>query len=209
MSIFKKLRCIVNKFRRKQNEIVKPPPQESIKREAPKKKAVKIKGLGIDVGIATFATFSDGYTVSSPFHKYNLKPNFMSYESFSTYRNEAHEEAIRHILKEKPTYIAIETINLSGGNIPPNIKDRARYLDFELFFARLRALCIKENIELRQLYSNQPSSKRCYKCGEINRGLSLSDRIYKCPCGHTMDRDLNAALNICYKMKYKVIANRK
>ena len=43
-----------------------------------------------------------------------------------------------------------------------------------------------------------PSSKLCSKCGSIkNKGeLKLKDRVYKCECGHEMDRDLNAAINI-------------
>ncbi len=41
-----------------------------------------------------------------------------------------------------------------------------------------------------------PSSKRCSKCGAVNRSLSLSERTWRCPCGAIHDRDLNAALNL-------------
>jgi len=42
-----------------------------------------------------------------------------------------------------------------------------------------------------------PSSKRCSVCGEKHKGLQLSDRIFKCPaCSSTIDRDLNAAINL-------------
>ncbi|MBF0228680.1 MAG: transposase [Desulfamplus sp.] len=42
-----------------------------------------------------------------------------------------------------------------------------------------------------------PSSKRCSICGNINKDLTLSDRIFKCPsCSSTIDRDLNAAINL-------------
>ena len=41
-----------------------------------------------------------------------------------------------------------------------------------------------------------PSSKRCSCCGRIKKDLKLSDRIYRCNCGNTMDRDVNAAVNI-------------
>ncbi|NEP01373.1 MAG: transposase [Symploca sp. SIO2E9] len=41
-----------------------------------------------------------------------------------------------------------------------------------------------------------PSSKTCHNCGNV-QPMPLSDRIYKCGrCGHTADRDLNAALNL-------------
>lgn len=42
-----------------------------------------------------------------------------------------------------------------------------------------------------------PSSKKCSACGNVKAELSLSQRTYHCDnCGLTLDRDLNAALNI-------------
>lgn len=42
-----------------------------------------------------------------------------------------------------------------------------------------------------------PSSKTCSCCGKVKEDLQLSDRIYECVCGNRMDRDENAAINIC------------
>jgi putative transposase len=41
-----------------------------------------------------------------------------------------------------------------------------------------------------------PSSRVCPQCGEVNRDLTLADRVFACACGHTADRDLNAAINL-------------
>jgi len=39
------------------------------------------------------------------------------------------------------------------------------------------------------------SSRECFWCGGINQGLTLEDRVFRCPyCGFTLDRDLNACL---------------
>ena len=41
-----------------------------------------------------------------------------------------------------------------------------------------------------------PSSKRCSACGRIKDDLTLGDRTYRCSCGNSLDRDVNAAINI-------------
>lgn len=42
-----------------------------------------------------------------------------------------------------------------------------------------------------------PSSKKCSGCGNVKEELKLSQRQYKCDkCNTSLDRDLNAALNI-------------
>ena len=41
-----------------------------------------------------------------------------------------------------------------------------------------------------------PSSKMCSRCGTIKKELELNERVYRCECGNSMDRDVNAAVNI-------------
>jgi len=41
-----------------------------------------------------------------------------------------------------------------------------------------------------------PSNKLCSSCGQIKQDLTLKDRVYTCDCGLTLNRDLNAALNL-------------
>jgi putative transposase len=42
-----------------------------------------------------------------------------------------------------------------------------------------------------------PSSKTCSNCGDVTATLTLADRVFHCVnCGHTVDRDLNAAVNL-------------
>jgi putative transposase len=43
-----------------------------------------------------------------------------------------------------------------------------------------------------------PSSKLCCQCGSHNPTLTLADHVYECTvCGNCMDRDVNAARNLC------------
>ncbi|MGC8630886.1 MAG: zinc ribbon domain-containing protein [Thermoprotei archaeon] len=56
---------------------------------------------------------------------------------------------------------------------------------------------INRRAKLVKIGRFDPSSKTCSRCGAIKRDLTLSDRAYHCDaCGLTMDRDLNAAINI-------------
>ncbi|MCP2283931.1 putative transposase [Promicromonospora umidemergens] len=42
-----------------------------------------------------------------------------------------------------------------------------------------------------------PSSKTCSSCGALRKVLTLKERTFECGhCGHVMDRDLNAAVNL-------------
>ena len=56
--------------------------------------------------------------------------------------------------------------------------------------------CEWNGIEFIQVDRFYPSSKKCSCCGNIKKDLKLSDRVYVCKCGLTIDRDLNAAINL-------------
>lgn len=42
----------------------------------------------------------------------------------------------------------------------------------------------------------EPSTRRCSRCQQVGPALPLSQRVFVCPCGHTQDRDVNAAVNL-------------
>ena len=41
-----------------------------------------------------------------------------------------------------------------------------------------------------------PSSRLCPACGVVRGDLTLADRVFTCGCGHSADRDTNAAVNL-------------
>jgi putative transposase len=41
-----------------------------------------------------------------------------------------------------------------------------------------------------------PSTRLCPACGTVNHAMTLADRVFSCACGHTADRDTNAAVNL-------------
>ncbi|MEW2483646.1 RNA-guided endonuclease TnpB family protein [Mycobacterium sp. NPDC049093] len=41
-----------------------------------------------------------------------------------------------------------------------------------------------------------PSTRLCPQCRAVNTEMTLADRVFTCDCGHTADRDTNAATNL-------------
>ena len=71
---------------------------------------------------------------------------------------------------------------------------------FSEFIRQMKHKSENYGIEFIQADRYFPSSKTCSKCGNVNKYLKLSDRIFICPeCGAHIDRDYNAAINL---MKY-------
>ena len=113
-------------------------------------------------------------------------------------------KTIAEIVKTKPSYITIEDLNISGMMKNRYLSKAVASQKFYEFRIKLQAKCNENGIELRVVDRWYPSSKTCHCCGAIKKDLKLSDRIFKCDCGYTEDRDLNAALNLRDAMTYEV-----
>ena len=113
-------------------------------------------------------------------------------------------KTIAEIVKTKPSYITIEDLNISGMMKNKHLSKAVASQKFYEFRIKLQAKCNENRIELRVVDRWFPSSKTCHCCGAIKKDLKLSDRIFKCDCGYTEDRDFNAALNLRDAMTYEV-----
>lgn len=113
-------------------------------------------------------------------------------------------KTIAEIVKTKPSYITIEDLNVSGMMKNKHLSKAVASQKFYEFRAKLKAKCDENGIELRIVDRWYPSSKLCHCCGSINKDLKLSDRIYRCDCGYTEDRDFNAALNLRDAITYEI-----
>ena len=103
---------------------------------------------------------------------------------------------VNEIVKTKPSYITIEDLNVSGMMKNKHLAKAVQQQKFYQFRQLLTRKCKENGIELRIVDRWFPSSKICNCCGQIKKDLKLSDRIYKCDCGYTEDRDYNASLNL-------------
>ena len=113
-------------------------------------------------------------------------------------------KTIAEIVKTKPSYIAIEDLNVKGMMKNRCLSKAVASQKFYEFRARLKAKCDENGIELRIVDRFYPSSKTCHHCGSVKKNLKLSDRIYRCECGYVADRDFNAALNLKDAKTYKI-----
>ena len=119
-------------------------------------------------------------------------------------RTDYMNKTIAEIVKTKPSYIAIEDLNVKGMMKNRCLSKAVASQKFYEFRTRLKAKCDENGIELRVADRFYPSSKTCHHCGFVRKNLKLSDRIYRCECGYVADRDLNAALNLKDAKTYKI-----
>ena len=119
-------------------------------------------------------------------------------------RTDYMNKTIAEIVKTKPSYIAIEDLNVKGMMKNRCLSKAVASQKFYEFRTRLKAKCDENGIELRVADRFYPSSKTCHHCGSVRKNLKLSDRIYRCECGYVADRDFNAALNLKDAKTYKI-----
>lgn len=110
-------------------------------------------------------------------------------------RNHLHQTT-SDIIKRKPSFICIEDLNVSGMMKNRHLSKAVQQQGFYELRTQLQYKAERNNIPVIIADRFFPSSKLCSCCGHIKTDLKLSDRIYKCECGNTIDRDLQASLNL-------------
>ena len=177
--------------------------------------------VGIDVGINTLATLSDGtkYDNPRPLKRYEKKlkraqrklsrkvrksKNWFkqkakiarSHYRIACIREDAHHKTTTDIVN-RASAIGIETLKIT--NMLKNKKLAKALSDSALggFLSKLKykaEACGIPVVEADQFFA---SSKTCSNCGHKKDDLTLSERIYHCSkCDVSVDRDINAAINL-------------
>ena len=115
-------------------------------------------------------------------------------------RNNYRHTMTHQIVEKKPQRIVIEDLNVRGMMKNKHLSKAIGQQGFNEIKNQLTYKCDDYGIELVVADSFYPSSQSCSLCGYIRIGkerLKLKDRTFICPeCGHTMDRDLNASINL-------------
>jgi putative transposase len=192
-----------------------------------KKKPVKEKtAVGIDLGVKTFCTLSDGTTFSNPkFLRRNLirlrveqrklnrrfkkgaNEQSKSYlkqklvvaklnEHIKNQREDYLHKASTQIIRSFDT-VCVEDLNIKGMMQNEKIALAIGEVGWHKFKAMLEYKAEWYGKNILYIGRFQPSSKLCSSCGTIFKELSLKDRSWTCQsCGTHHDRDVNAAKNI-------------
>lgn len=193
---------------------------------------IKIKGIetkpivGVDVGISTLATMSDGSSFPSvKAYRKNKRKLKIAQRVVSKRFNEGAKEQSKNYKKAKAkvarihyriscirkdsthklttnlaknhSLIGIEDLNVKG--MMKNHKLASAISDggFYEFRRQLEYKTKWYGSQLVVIDRYFPSSKMCSCCGNIKKDLKLSQRVYDCEnCGLSLGRDLNAAINI-------------
>lgn len=178
------------------------------------------KAVGVDLGIKTFATLSDGTEIQNPKYlkkalkkikrlqrsvsrkkkgsnsrKNAIKLLARQYEKVTNKRKDFLHKTSKYLVDHYDT-ICLET--LSASDMMKNHLFAQAIQDIGIytfnFYMDYKAEWYGKNII--RIGRFEPSSKMC-SCGHINSGLKLSDRVWTCPsCGAVNQRDLLAAQNI-------------
>ena len=126
------------------------------------------------------------------------------HQRLANIRTDYINKIVSSIIKQKPSYITIEDLNIKGMMKNKHLSKAIASQKFFEFKTKLTFKCKENHIELRIVDRFYPSSKTCSNCGKIKKDLKLSDRIYRCDCGLIIDRDLNASINLKNAKEYKI-----
>lgn len=105
-------------------------------------------------------------------------------------------QATSKIVKIKPSKVVMEDLKVSNMMKNRHLAKAISQQCFYKFIEQMKYKCEWNGIEFIQVPTFYPSSKTCSSCGNIKKDLKLSDRVYKCECGLSIDRDLNASINL-------------
>lgn len=189
--------------------------------DKPVKRAPKCGTVGVDLGVKTLATLSDGTVIENPRYlrkserKLKKAQQELSRKTKGSNRRAKEKATVARIhdrvanqrldaihklttwLAETYSDISIEDLHVAGmvknRHLAKSVSDAA----FGEFRRQLEYKTARTGARLHVVDRWYRSSKTCSKCGSVKAKLSLSERTYTCDsCGLVMDRDLNAAINI-------------
>ena len=137
-----------------------------------------------------------GETKSNNYYKQQLKVNKL-YKHISNQRND-NLHKLSYEIANHVDIVCVEDLDMKALS-NKGFGNGLATLDngYGLFLKYLEYKLIDRNKQFIKVDKYYPSTKTCSCCGNIVKSIPLSQRTYFCDvCGNTLDRDINAAINI-------------
>ena len=127
-------------------------------------------------------------------------------QRLSNIKIDAMRKIVSDIIARQPSAIVIEHLNIKGMFANKHLSSSLRRQSIGAFLQMLITKAMQSGIEVRQVSTWFASSKLCHECGWYYQDLTLRERTWTCKqCGHTHDRDINAALNLRDADEYVIL----
>ena len=149
-------------------------------------------------------SISRKYEANKQGNKYIKTKNIMKAEEklrkinkkISNIRNNYIHQTTHKLIELLPKKVVMEKLNVLGLMKNKHLAKAIAEQNFYKFIKYMKYKCEWNGVQFIQADRFYPSSKMCSCCGNIKKDLKLSDRIYICKCGLSINRDLNAAINL-------------
>ncbi|MDZ7959517.1 MAG: RNA-guided endonuclease TnpB family protein [Aulosira sp. DedQUE10] len=106
---------------------------------------------------------------------------------------------LTNLLAKNHGTVVIEDLNVSGMMANHKLAASIADMGFYEFRRQLTYKCELYGSKLVVVDRWFPSSKTCSNCGTKKQTLTLDERVFECShCGFSLDRDLNAAINLSH-----------
>ena len=192
-------------------------------REAPEAKDGRV--VGVDMGVKTLATCSDGTMYANPraeaaqrrkIRRYN-KALSRSLRLHGRHKASKRRQRTRHKLAgahykaaclrsdaqhkasteivRRAACVVVEDLNVGGMLKNRRLARAVSDAGMSGFVSKLAYKCAAHGVRLVRADRWFASTKLCCGCGRV-QAMPLNVRTYSCDCGMVLDRDLNAARNL-------------
>jgi len=183
--------------------------------------------IGIDMGVISFLHTSNNEKIENPLYmnqeldklknihrrisktkkgSHNRKKHCLLlekvWETIDNKKKDFFHKVTTHLVNNSK-FISVEQLNIKSmtKNVKGKYYNHRNILDssWGMFLQMLKFKAESAGVEYVEV-DPKNTSKTCCKCGKL-QNMPTSIRTYKCECGHIIDRDYNASINILAKGK--------
>jgi putative transposase len=192
-----------------------------VEEEQEKPLATATSAFGVDLGIKTLATLSDGKAFANPRALKHAQKKLRRLERqksrrklggknrkktrlklakqharVANIRKDAAHKFTTYLCKNH-ALVGIEDLHVKGMLANHKLAQAVSDSNFGEIRRQLEYKSSWHSVHLVVIDRFSPSSKTCSACGWVDEDQDLGDRVFRCSdCGLVIDRDLNAAINI-------------